>query len=146
MPNSTDSDPHGFLPIKELFGASEAISVQQLSVYLPNCDKAGSEIEDEDMSIWIEEALRILSKIGGGASAVRDVLGAWLNPDNGELIREHTTIVYTYVDPEKLVDHVADLRAFIHQFGCDTNQGMMLFHLGGVAYRIVSFDGAAAET
>ena len=143
MSDTPEGKSQSFLPIKRLLGASEAVSVQQISIYLPDCDKTGSSIDDDDMGMWIEEALRILSKIGGGASAVRDVLGAWLNPENGELIREYTTIVYTYVDPEKLVDHLGSLKSFIHQFGRETNQGMMLLHFDGVAYRIVSFDGPA---
>src|SRR4051812_32364668 len=133
MPDS-DEIPHGFLPIKELLGASEVVSVQQISIYLPDKDKDGRFIDDHE--IWVDQGLEILSAIGGGASALQDVLGAWLNPENGQLIKETTTIVYTYIVADRLIDQIPRLRALLHEFGSSTNQGEVLFHVAGQACRI----------
>jgi len=124
--------------IREVLGASSAISVQQLIVYVPDKDRNGEYIQDIDA--WIEYGLEVLSKIGGGATAILDVLGAWLNPETDKLIREETSILYTYVIAEEFSEHLPKLRAFLHEFGSATNQGEVLFHWDGVAYRIVKFD------
>ena len=74
----------GLLGIRDLLGASEELSVQQLAVYLPDKDRNGNAFDNQ---VWIDEALRSFSKVGGGASAIRDLAGAWLNPETGELQR-----------------------------------------------------------
>jgi hypothetical protein len=126
----------GLVGIRDIFGAAEALSVQLLAVYLPDRDKDGSRI---DHDAWVEEALEIFSNVGGGASAVRGILGAWLNPGTGNLIREETTLIYTFVLPEKFVHYIPELRTLFHEFGLSTNQGEVMFYFGGVAYRITEF-------
>ena len=127
----------GLLGIRDLLGASEELSVQQLAVYLPDKDRNGNSFDNQ---VWIDEALRSFSKVGGGASAIRDLAGAWLNPETGELIVEKTTLVYTYVLPEKFVAEIGEIRAFLHEFGSSTDQGEVMVHFGGVTYRITEFD------
>jgi hypothetical protein len=73
MSDTISGGNQGGLRLKELIGASEAISVQELSIFLPNRDKNGIEIEDID--VWIDQALEVLSGIGGGASAQRGIIG-----------------------------------------------------------------------
>src|SRR5437868_10310752 len=116
----------GPLSIRDLLGAAEAISVQQLAIYIPDRDKNGAVLEDH--TVWVDEALRILSDIGGGASAIEKLLGAWLNPETGILIRETTCLVYTYIVPEKFVEHIPELRAFLHEFGVSANQVEVMMH------------------
>jgi hypothetical protein len=128
----------GLLGIRDLLGASEGLSVQQLAIYIPNKDQHGNPIDD---TVWVDEALATFSRIGGGASAIKDLLGAWINPETGQLIREQTTLVYTYVIPEKFVNEIAELRALVHEFGLSTNQGEVLVHYGGVTYRVTKYDG-----
>jgi hypothetical protein len=127
----------GLLGIRDLFGASEALSVQLLAVYIPNKDKDGNEINRD---VWVQQALERFSAVGGGASAIKDMEGAWLNSETGQLILEDTNLVYTFILPEKFVEHIAELRALFHDFGRSTNQGEVMFHFGGVTYRITQFD------
>ncbi len=122
-----------------MVGATSSVSVQQLAIYIPDTDRDGNEITDHEA--WVSQALELLSMIGGGASAFEDVLGAWLNPETKVLIREYTTIVYSYVKPQSFIDKLPELRAFLHEFGRQTNQGEVLFHWDGAAYSIVTFDG-----
>jgi hypothetical protein len=127
----------GLLGIRDLFGASEALSVQLLAVYIPNKDQDGNQI---DRDIWVTQALERFSEVGGGASAISDMKGAWINPKTGELVLEDTNLVYTFVLPDKFVEHIAELRALFHDFGKSTNQGEVMFYFGGVTYRITAFD------
>ncbi len=52
----------------EIAGAEEEPSVQQLTLYLPNKDKNGKEIAN--IREWIKEARKLLTFIGGGATAL----------------------------------------------------------------------------
>jgi hypothetical protein len=85
------SGPEIELDIAALFEA-EPIHGQRFSVYVPNKDREGAPVEQLP---WVEEALALLSKIGGGATAMPPVEGAWLNPATSELIREQPVVVYT---------------------------------------------------
>ena len=127
----------GLLGVRDLLGASEELSVQQLAVYLPDKDRNGNSFDNR---VWRDEALRSFSKVGGGASAIRDLAGAWLNPETGELILENTALVYTYVLAEKFVQEIGEIRAFLHEFGSATDQGEVMVYFGGVTYRITQFD------
>ena len=55
--------------IANLFGALQEPAFQCLTLYLPDKDRDGKPIEDHGK--WIKEARELLSKIGGGATALR---------------------------------------------------------------------------
>lgn len=63
------------IDIAALFGA-EPVHGERFSIYVPNKDRNGTSFSQEP---WVEEALALLSKIGGGATAMPPVEGAWLN-------------------------------------------------------------------
>src|SRR6266571_2844332 len=95
---------------KEL-GASEQPLGQRLTLYVPNKDRNGALIEGHED--WCKEAQEILTAIGGGATAFPPVEGTWRKPDGTDLWEE-TKIIYTYVDPDKMVANMARLREFLH--------------------------------
>ncbi|GEM_PF-6173307 len=84
---------------KEL-GATEEPSAQRLTLYIPNKDRHGELIEGHQG--WCTEAQELLTAIGDGATAFPPVDGTWRKPDGSDLW-EQTKIVYTYIDPDKLV-------------------------------------------
>jgi hypothetical protein len=43
-------------------------------------------------------AMELLSAVGGGATRMPPVQGAWLNRDTGVLIIEEVTLVYSFVE------------------------------------------------
>ena len=129
------SGPEIELDIAALFEA-EPIHGQRFSVYVPNKDREGAPVEQLP---WVEEALALLSQIGGGATAMPPVEGAWLNPETSELIREQPVVVYTYIVPERFVDHSAEVVAFIKRMGRETNQGAVAIEFDGLLYFVDKF-------
>ena len=123
-------------------GASADAAVQCFAVYVPNKDRSDQEIGTQ--RLWVLEALRLLTEVNGGATAI-PVEGGWLCPD-GKIILEHPVIVYSYVtDPAAFARHLPRLRAFLHRLGRETNQGEVAFEFDDHFYRIRNFDGAAEE-
>jgi hypothetical protein len=58
---------------------------------------------------------------------------------------EQTKIIYTYVDTDKLAANLARLRAFLHRFGRETNQGEVVFEFDGWFWTIDQYDAPAEE-
>lgn len=121
---------------KEL-GATEEPSSQRLTLYVPNKDRDGQELSDHES--WVKEAQELLTDIGGGATAFPPVDGTWRKP-NGSDLWEQTRIIYTYIDPDKLATSMPRLRAFLHRFGRETNQGKVVFEFDGWLWAIDTYD------
>lgn len=124
--------------LAKLLGAMEEASFQRLTLYIPDKDKHGKEIGNHKE--WINKAREILTSIGGGATALPPADGTWLNPENDETIWEKTTMIYTYIDPDKFERNMGHLRAFLHKFGHQANQGEVVFEFDGRFYRIRKYD------
>jgi hypothetical protein len=121
----------------EALGASESPSAQRLTLYIPNKDCVGTVIDEHQK--WADEAQKLLTEIGGGATAFPPVDGTWRKPDGSDLW-EQTKMVYTYIDPDKLAANMPRLREFLHRFGRITNQGEVVFEFDGLFWRINKYD------
>jgi hypothetical protein len=117
-------------------GAFEGDSNQRLTLYIPNKDRVGREIAN--VSDWIDEARRLLSQIGGGATAFPPADGTWLD-EHGTSIWEQTKIVFCYVYPDRFRSLVPKLREFTHRFGRETNQGEVVVEFDNLFWRIKHF-------
>lgn len=120
------------LDIGAAFGATQ-VQGQRFAIYIPNKDRDGAPVIQ---SVWVDRALQLLSRAGGGATAMPPVTGAWLNPESGELIIEEPVIVYSYVDGERFMQHLDELVAFVHELGHKTNQGQIAFEFDGEFYLV----------
>src|SRR5438128_7487956 len=116
-------------PPKRL-GAHKSNCCKQLTppskgcLYIPNKDQHDQEIGTQRR--WVLDAIRLLSEINGGATAIQ-VEGGWVNED-GTIILEHPVIVYSFITrPDEFVKHLPRIRAFLHQLGRETNQGEVAF-------------------
>jgi|SRR5262245_9611914 hypothetical protein len=123
-------------------GADAGISSQCFTVYIPNKDRNGTEIGNQRK--WVLEAIRLLSEINGGATAMPPVEGSWLN-DQGEIIWESPVVVYSFIRPDQFLSGLPRLREFLHRLGRETNQGEIAFEFDGRFYRIRNFDAAEAK-
>jgi hypothetical protein len=119
------------------FGADSGVSTQCLTIYVPNKDRNGEEIGNQRK--WVLEAIRLLSEINGGATALPPVEGAWLN-DEGAIIWENPVLVYSFIRPDALLKNLPRLPEFLHRMGRETNQGEIAVQFDDHFFRIRKFD------
>jgi hypothetical protein len=128
------------LDLAAALGAEREASTQVLSLYIPNKDRHGRLIKTRR---WIREAQEILTRIGEGYTTTPPHDGGW-ETANGQLRRERTVIVYTYIKPDRFFAQVAALREFLHRFGRETNQEVVVTELSGAEgawfFRIREYD------
>src|SRR5258708_36102468 len=99
-------------------GSDGGVSTQCLTLYVPNKDRDGQEIGNQRK--WVLEAIRLLSEINGGATAMPPVEGGWLN-DQGEIIWENPVIVYFFIRPDPFLSNLPRIRECLHRMGRETN-------------------------
>jgi len=126
------------LDLAESLGADET-SAQCFSIYIPNKDREGNEIGDQRK--WVLQAMRLLSEIDGGATAMPPVEGGWLN-DESEIVWENPVVVYSFIRPEEFAASLPRIREFVHRMGRETNQGEVAVEFDRRFYRIRKFDSA----
>jgi hypothetical protein len=119
------------------------VSVQRLTLYIPDKDREGHPIDQER---WVDTAKQLLTRLtnneegyDGGVTALPPADGGWqANPR--EIVWERTRLVYSYVRAESFVKGLPELRGFLHTFGRETNQGVVVFEFDGEFYRIRQYD------
>lgn len=126
------------LDLAKVLGA-ESSSSQCFSIYVPNKDRHGHEIGNQRR--WVLEAIRLLSEMNGGATAMPPVEGGWLN-DDGEIIWENPVVIYSFIRPEDFVANLAKVREFLHRMGRETGQGEIAFEFDNRFYLIRQYDPA----
>jgi hypothetical protein len=109
---------------------------QRFAIYIPNRDRDGAPV---DQATWIEGALRLLTDIAGGATAMPPVTGAWRNPQTEQLVIEEPVVVYAYVRPAQFVARLPDLSAFVRRMGRETNQGAIALEFDGNFFTVEDF-------
>jgi hypothetical protein len=134
-----EEDEQSALDLAERMGADESAAIQRLTLYIPSRDADGNPF---DAKPWVDEALILLSRIGGGATALPPVDGAWLNPETSRLVVEKVVLAYTFIDPDRFEATLDELRSFLHRLGRDTGQGEVVFEFDDRLYRIRAYDAA----
>jgi hypothetical protein len=138
MPEQADQGQE-YADIGAALGADGGVSLQSFAVYVPDKDRAGEEIGNQRK--WVLEAIRLLSEMNGGATAMPPVEGGWLD-DAGGIVWENPVIVYSFVRPDAFLKGLPRLREFLHRLGRETNQGEIAFEFGDYFFRIRTFDPA----
>ena len=111
----------------------------RFAIYVPNKDQFGEPV---DQKVWVDRIIRLLSEIGGGATAMPPVTGAWLNPDTNALVIEEPIVVYSYVRPDLLIEKIDDLVGLVRRLGRETNQGAVGLEFGGTFFTVEKFEDA----
>jgi hypothetical protein len=123
--------------IAEALGAVAGVATQCFTIYVPNKDKQDAEFGTQRQ--WVLEAIRLLSEINGGATAI-PVEGGWLS-DDGKLILEEPVVVYSFITKsDAFLTNLPRIRDFLHRLGRETNQGEVVIELDARFYRIRQFD------
>ena len=127
------------MDLGEALGATGGISVQCLTLYIPDRDRNGNEIGDQRR--WVLEAADLLARIGGGVTIMPPVEGGWVS-DSGAIIWEKPVLIYTFIKPVVFRQSLPQLRAFLHRMGRETHQGEVAFEFDGRFFRIIEFDAS----
>jgi len=123
------------IDIVAAFGAAPAHG-ERFAIYVPNKDRNGNPVAQRP---WIDGALRLLSEVGGGATAMPPVTGAWLDPETGTLVVEEPVVVYVYIRPADFVAHLSDLVSFVKRLGRETGQGAVAIEWDGNFFTVEDF-------
>lgn len=124
---------------KEL-GARDSVSIiDKISVYIPDRDRSGNELND--VQVWIEAGLKILREVNGGATCLPPAVGGWIASD-GKIITEKTVVIYSYIlNPDAFIKRRSEIYEFIHSFGSKTDQDSVMVefaHMENGAYIVDS--------
>ena len=103
-----------------LLGAKAAASTL-LVLFIPSKDRGDQLI---DQSYWIDEALRTLGMLFGGATAFPQGKGIWRDDSQqGKLLLDEPVIIQCYTSEQLLREKATALREFLHRMGREARQG-----------------------
>ena len=103
-----------------ILGAKAAASTL-LVLFIPSKDRSDQPI---DQDYWIDEALRTLGKLFGGATAFPQGKGVWRDDSQaGKLLLDEPVIIQCYTNEQLLREKLDDLREFLHRMGREARQG-----------------------
>jgi hypothetical protein len=125
-------------PAHVALGATHPVGNEQITIFIPDRDRAGAPI---DQDFWTRSALLVLGNLFRGATAFPPGKGVWRNPE-GTIIEESSIMVICYVDADTLDTGMAQLRKFLHRFGREANQGEVGIILSGKYLGISVYDKA----
>ena len=110
------------------------IADQKISIYVPNKDKDGNFI---DQYMWVNQAVAILTEVGGGATSLSPAIGRGKFGVGDEIIESETVIVYTYFNPAYVTDDmIRTLKDFFVRMGKDCNLDIVFFDYQNKFYRL----------
>jgi hypothetical protein len=92
-----------------------------LGLFIPSVDRESKPIDQET---WEQDALELLGRWFGGATAFPKGRGVWRDDQQGgKLIFDETIVIHCYTNLDAIDKHSADLRQFLVTKGQETNQG-----------------------
>ncbi len=106
------------------FDASKA-EATLLVLFIPSVDRWSEPI---DQDLWVDDALEVLGRCFGGATAFPQGRGVWRDDARrGELIYDEPVIIQCYTSDEALDEHCEELHRFLLRMGIDGQQGAVGF-------------------
>jgi hypothetical protein len=104
----------------EALGASKAASTL-LVLFIPSKDRHDQPIDQE---FWVSEALAVLGKLFGGATAFPQGKGVWRDDaQGGRLLFDEPVVIQCYTTEQAIERQAEALRKFLHRMGKDARQG-----------------------
>jgi hypothetical protein len=96
-----------------------------LVLFVPSVDRLEALIDQE---FWVAEALGVLGRLFGGATAFPQGRGVWKDDERGgQLIFDAPVIVQCYTTEQALEENAQRLRAFLIRLGKKARQGAVGF-------------------
>jgi hypothetical protein len=101
-------------------GASKAAS-SLLVLFIPSKGRRNKAI---DQRFWVEEALKVLGGLFGGATAFPQGRGVWRDDaQGGKLLFDEPVGIQSYTSESMLRENAGALRDFLHRMGREARQG-----------------------
>ena len=101
-------------------GATKAASTL-LVLFIPSRDRADEPI---DQDFWVSEALAVLGRVVGGATAFPRGRGVWRDDaQGGRLLFDEPVVIQCYTSVEVLDQRADDLKEFLYRMGREARQG-----------------------
>lgn len=107
-----------------------------VSVFIPSLTREGQPVE---AAYWRDEAVKVMSRLFGGATSVSG-FGGWLDAERGGKVKQEAIwIVFSFInDAEWNRENVLQLREFLYRMGRDAQQGAVGLHVKGKYLEIPS--------
>ena len=103
-----------------ILGASKAASAL-LVLFIPSKDRSDQPI---DQPYWVEEALKTLGMLFGGATAFPQGRGVWRDDaQGGKLLFDEPVVMQCYTSAHMLEQQMNALGDFLHRMGREARQG-----------------------
>ena len=107
-----------------VLGATKSASTL-LVLFIPSQDRFGRPIRQD---FWVGEALAVLGKLFGGATAFPQGRGVWRDDaQGGKLLFDTPVLIQCYTSEADLNRHAFELLTFLHRLGIEGRQGAVGF-------------------
>jgi hypothetical protein len=101
-------------------GASKGESTL-LVLFIPSRDRTDRPI---DQTFWVEEALKTLGMLFGGATAFPQGKGVWRDDtQGGKLLFDEPVVIQCYTSEQAIESRSDELRRFLQRMGREARQG-----------------------
>jgi hypothetical protein len=93
-------------------------------LFVPSVERDGVTAIDQQR--WVDEALEMLGRVFGGATAYPRARGMWRDDERGgALVKDQPVVVHCYTTPADIEDsrNLAELGAFCRRMGREARQG-----------------------
>jgi hypothetical protein len=109
-----------------------------IAVFVPSRTRDGEPV---DHGYWRDEAVRTMSKLFGGATALTGS-GGWLDEERGARIKQETvSVVFSFFRAADWNEHnVLQLRRFLQRMGREAEQGEIGLYSKGRYWPMRRFD------
>ncbi len=127
------------MDITRALGAAAPAGAYPIAVFVPSVDRHQDPIDQE---YWIKEALAVLGRCFGGATAMPRGSGIWRDDDQGgELKVDESVIVFCLARIFDVTEEsIKELRHFLHRMGRDAYQGEVGVFIEGQYFGIRNYD------
>jgi hypothetical protein len=96
-----------------------------LVLFVPSVDRKQEPIDQEH---WETEALKVLGRLFGGATAFPQGRGIWRDDERGgSLVFDAPVIIQCYTSVDAIDEQADELRTFLVRMGKETRQGAVGF-------------------